>query len=374
MTRSRRPRRLLALAVVALVLAAYAQSGQAVPSGVSTSAPAGWATLVDAARGEGRLILAGPPSEVWRSALLSFEKAYPGITVEYSGITSRDFWPRRSQERRAGKYLWDLRVGGPDPQVFQARDDGFLAPLRPLLVLPEATNEGQWFGASQGLLYADKGQAFIRNFLAQGSTQIHVNRDLVPASALRSARDLIDPRWKGKIVQQDPRGGSGLGALTVLLSAYGEDFVRTLLTKQDVVITSDNRQEAEWLVRGKYPIGIGSVADEILYFEQQGVKSGVVLLADAPRALSIGFGSIQVLTKAPHPNGTQLYVNWLLTRKAQSQIATTVQVNSLRLDVPPGSPDLALDPKRLQDYIPHQFEQMLPLRKRAQQLARELLK
>ncbi len=373
-SQGRRSPVLARLAACVVALAACGPASQPVAPAYPASAPPGWSALVDAARREGRLVLAGPPSDVWRSALLSFEKAYPGISVEYTGITSRDFWPRVTQEKRVGQHLWDLRVGGPDPQVFQARDDGFLTRVKPLLVLPEATDDEQWFGASRGLLYADAAGTQIRNFLMQGSTQIHVNRDSVPASAFRSARDLIDPRWKGKIVQQDPRGGSGLGALTVLLSAYGEDFVRTLLSKQDVIITSDNRQEAEWLVRGKYPIGVGSVADEILYFEQQGVRSNVVLLDDAPRALSVGFGAIQILTSGPHPNATQLYVNWLLTRAAQSTIATTIQVNSLRLDVPPGNPDLAIDPQRLQDYVPHQFEKMLPVRKQAQQLAAELLR
>ncbi len=333
-----------------------------------------WDGTLAAARKESRLVLSGPPSQPWRTALTAFEKDYPDIKVEYTGITSRDFWPRVSQEKRGGQHLWDLRVGGPDPQVYEARDGGLLDPVKPLLLLPEVVDDSKWFGAAQGLSYADKEKQFLRNFLAQGGSQILVNRDLIPVSDLRSSADLVDPRWKGKIVVQDPRGGSGLGAVTILMARYGEDFIRTLLTKQDVVVTANNRQEAEWLVRGRYPIGVGNVTDELLYFQRQGLKANVKLLTEGPQALSIGFGSIQVLKQAPHPNAVRVFVNWLLTQKVQDQVARTVEVNSLRLDVSPGNPDLALDPKRLQDYVPHQYESFLSTRKRAQQLATELLK
>ncbi len=370
---------ILLIVVILGACAPASESGRTAPVGASVSGSEGerqaeWNRTQADAKQEGKLVLSGPPSDAWRTALTAFERDYPNIRLAYTGITSRDFWPRVSQEKRAGQHLWDLRVGGPDPQVFQAKADGILDPVAPLLVLRDVTDESKWFGAARGLLYADKDQRFLRNFLAQGGSQILVNRQLVPESAFRSARDLIDPRWKGKIVQQDPRGGSGLGALTVLLAAYGEDFVRTLLTKQEVVITGDNRQEAEWLVRGRYPIGIGNVSDELLYFERQGLQPNVKLLADAPQALSIGFGSIQVLKQAPHPNASKVFVNWLLTQKTQSQIAKTVAVNSLRLDASPGNPALVFDPKRIQDYVPHQFEQFLPLRQRAQRLAAELLK
>ncbi len=331
--------------------------------------------MLAAAKKEGKLTLSGPPSQVWRTALTSFEKDYPDIKIEYTGTTSRDFWPKIAQEQKAGQYLWDLRAGGPDPQVFEARDSGELVPIAPLLMLPEATDESQWFGASRGLPWADNAKQYMRNFSAQGSTQIMVNRDLVPAGALSSARQLIDPAWKGKMVLQDPRGGSGLGASTTILVSYGEDFLRKLFTEQALAITADNRQEAEWLVRGRYMVGIGNVTDELASFAQQGLKANVVLLQDAPQSLSIGFGSTQLLKNQPHPAATKVFVNWLMTKKAGEVISKTVQgVNSLRLDVPPAYPDVALDPKRLNEYIPHQYEQLLPMRSRTLQVATELLK
>src|SRR5207248_2177405 len=154
--------------------ASTASTGAVAASGNGQSQ---WDTAVASGKKEGKLVLSGPPSPVWRSALTAFEKDYPDIKVEYTGTTSRDFWPRVAQEQKNGQYLWDLRVGGPDPSVFGARDQGMLAPVKPLLMLPEATDESQWFGATQNLIWADTAKEYMRNFLAYGSSQIMVNRD-----------------------------------------------------------------------------------------------------------------------------------------------------------------------------------------------------
>jgi iron(III) transport system substrate-binding protein len=334
--------------------------------------PAGWDAIVAAAKQEGQLTLSGPPGQLWRDGLLAFQQDYPDIKVEYTGQNSRDFWPRLFQERAAGQYLWDLRVGGPDPQVFQARDDGALDPVRPLLVLPDVTDESKWFGGLDGL-YADKDKQYLPAFIAQAQPTAYVNRDLISTADLSSDEGLRDPRWRGKIALSDPNGGAGLGTLTTLLVAFGEDYVRDLLTRQDVVVTGDNRQLAEWVIRGRYPIGIGVTDDELLNFERQGLTFDVKGLQPF-RKLSLGFGGLQLISRRPHPNAAQVFVNWVLTQPAQAQLAKTIEFNSRRVDVPPANPDSTLDPSRLADYVPHQYETLLPERQHAQQLAKELLK
>ena len=44
--------------------------------------------------------------------------------------------------------------------MFQARDEGALDPVRPLLVLPEVADESKWFGGFDGL-YADKEKQYL---------------------------------------------------------------------------------------------------------------------------------------------------------------------------------------------------------------------
>ena len=371
--------------LLALLLAACGGSQSAPVVSPSAAAPnvkpaasgwqAEWDAAVAGATKEGKLVLSGPPSQVWRTALTSFEKDYPDVKIEYTGTTSRDFWPKIVQEQKAGQYLTDLRVGGPDPQVFQARDEGYLAQVGPTLIRPDVADDSQWIGVDKGLPWGDKAKQYLRNFLAYGSTQIMVNRDSVPASQLSSGKQLTEPQWKGKMVLQDPRGGSGLGSVTTIMVAYGEDFLKKLLSDQALAVTADNRQEAEWLARGRYAVGIGNVSDELLVLQQQGVKANVTLLEDSPPSLSTGFGGIQLMKNPPHPNSTKVFVNWLLGQKAQTTIIQTIpQANSLRKDVTPVNKDTVLDLNRLDQYIPHQYEQLLPQRQRALQLSNELLK
>ncbi len=352
---------------------ATTESAPASAGAPPASEPPGWDQLIAAAKQEGRLALSGPPGALWRDALLAFQKDYPEIQVEFNGVNSRDFWPRLVQERQAGQYLWDLRVGGPDPQVYQARDEGMLDPIRPLLVLPEVADDSKWLGGLDGL-FVDNSHEYLPGFSAYVRTSIWINRDLVPEVELNTQRGLLEPRAKGKIVLQDPRGGAGLGVLTVMLAGNGEQYVRDLLTTQDVAVTGDNRQQAEWVVRGRYPIGVGMGTDQLITFEQQGLKFNVRPLEEGPKGLNIGFGGLQLINRAPHPSATQLFINWVLSQRVQEQLSKTIETNSRRLDVPPVAPAEQPDPAHMAEYVPHQAEALLPQRQRALQLANELIK
>src|SRR5262249_38862116 len=313
-----------------------------------------------------------PPGDLWRKAIATFEQDYPGIRMELTGVNSRDYWPRVFQERQGGQYLWDLRVGGPDPDSYGALQQGVFDPIRPLLILPDVTDDSKWLGGLD-FLFVDLEHRYFPGFVADAQTAFYVNRDVVPESELRSDTQLLDPRFRGRIVLADPRGGSGLGRLTMLYVFRGEDYVRELLTKQDVTVTGDNRQLVDWVVRGRYPIGVGLTRDLLSQFQAEGLGRNVRTLDEGPKALSPGFGGIQLLNRPPDPNAAKLFVNWLLSREAQTRISETVGVNSRRVDVPVADPTSAPDPARLHEYARHQDEELLPQRERTQELALELV-
>jgi iron(III) transport system substrate-binding protein len=353
--------------------AAAAAAPAAAPAGAAPAAPAGWEQTVAAAKQEGRLVISAPANTIWREQLTGFQKEYPEIRVEYTGGNSRDFWPRVSQERAGGQFLWDVRIGGPDPQVFAAKDEGVIEPARSFLVLPEVVDDSKWFGGYDSI-YADKEQRFIPGFLSNVGAPIYVNRDLIPEPEIRTERDLLDPKWKGKIVIQDPRGGAGLGFLATFLKVHGDQFVRDLLS-QDLTVTGDNRQITEWIVRGRYPIAIGVRSYDLLVFQQEGLGKNVKPLRTVEALpLSIGSGSIQALTQAPHPNALKVFSNWLMTQRTQQALSQATGDNSRRTDVPPANPEEVPDRSQLEKYVPHQDEALLPVRVRALQLTEELLK
>jgi iron(III) transport system substrate-binding protein len=331
---------------------------------------AAWDAVLAAARQEGAIVVAGPQGELYREAFAAFARDFPGIHLDYTPMNGRDFWPRLRQERQADQYLWDLRVGGIDVDAYRVRDDGMLDPLRPLFLLPEVADERNWLGGFD-FVFTDRAKQHALAFNAALSRGVDVNRDLIAEAELQSQRDLVDPRWKGKLVIQDPRGGAGANRLATFLYAYGEDFVRDLLTRQDIVTSGDKRQMAEWVVRGRYPIAIGMGSDTMLYYQREGVGLNVQSL---PGTENLAFDTVVAINRPPHPNARTLFLNWMLSQAGQMLLSQAVRQNSLRTDVSPVEPAEALDASHLDAYLVTPREEFVPVRQRTLQLTAELLK
>lgn len=81
-----------------------------------------------------------------------------------------------------------------------------------------------------------------------------------------------------------------------------------------------------------------------------------------------------MFNRAPDPNATKVFVNWLLTREVQTRISQSVRRNSRRLDVPAVDPETRPDPARLDEYVDGNAEDFLPVRERLLRLTNELLR
>jgi iron(III) transport system substrate-binding protein len=337
----------------------------------SSHAADDWEQTLAAARKEGKIIVSASSSELMRKVFTSFEQDYPGIKVSYDSSNLRDFRARVEKEREMGQYLWDVRIGGTDASTYQWKEKGLLDPIRPLMVAQDVVKDATWMGGIDSM-FGDKEKRYVLLFTGYLSAGPLVDRDLVPEKDFKSAKDLLDPRWKGKIVMQDPRsGGAGNSALAAYIGNYGEQFARDLLSRQDIVISDNKRQMGEWLVRKRYPIALGLGSDDaIAQFQQQGLGKNVKdVLEDA-----MAGDGIFLFNKAPNPNASKVFVNWLLSKKTQTKLAETASLNSRRVDVKPGNPILALDPKRMDKYLHMSNEETLALRIRAQQIAKEYIK
>lgn len=336
--------------------------------------PKEWEATVAAAEKEGEVSLAGPPGDSFREALVAgFSKLYPKIKVELLGGSGGDKVARILRERQAGVYGWDLYISGPTSGLSAFKPVGALDPLKPGLILPEVKNDNEWIGGFDSG-WADNEKKFFYVF---GGTlagdNIYLNRDLVAVNDIRSAPDLLNPKWTGKIVIQDPRvEGKGLTDMLVISLAYGEDIARKLLRDQKPVITHDRRQLVEWLVRGRYPIAMGLNEYVLVNFQKKGVGKNISAVEDAKTGIYWASGSsgIALFNRAPHPNAAKVYMNWLLSRSGQLDWVKTV-TNSRRVDVPPAEPSSAMKPGHTYHNV--QAEDMTVQRRRIQQLAKELL-
>ena len=50
--------------------------------------------------------------------------------------------------------------------------------------------------------------------------------------------------------------------------------------------------------------------------------------------MTAGFGSLMLMSRAPHPNAAAVYINWLLSKDGQTAWSKAVNAASHRLDVP----------------------------------------
>jgi hypothetical protein len=139
------------------------------------------------------------------------------------------------------------------------------------------------------------------------------------------------------------------------------------------VAAADYRQITEWVIQGRYPIGIGISADRLVPFRQEGLGFNVLPLQE-PISVSTGSGAIHYLNRAPHPNAAQVFVNWLLTRDTQTTLSKATARNSRRTDVPPALPENVLDTSKLDAYLYDDKEGTIPLQQQAIALSRELVK
>ncbi len=357
---------LLGIVLASMVLLAFStaygadSSGKAAKSSSSHPGvkmdPGEWKKIVEAAKKEGKVIVSGNPSEAWRKSLVDmFRQDYPEITVEYTGINSRDFWPRVRQERSLGKYLWDVGARGVDLPAYEAKRDGLLEPIRPIL-LPENAEDSKWIGGLNQIFY-DKEKRYMPGYIMFVQHTTAVNRDFIKESEITSSAQLLEPKFKGKIVIQTPTGGASFFALLNLGAMYGENFLRQLLSKQELVVTNDNRQQNEWVVRGKYPLAIGFNLNELDPFRKQGLGRNVTKLEDKVIPLSVQFGGLAFLKNAPHPNAAIVYINWVLSQKTQAAMSKNIGINSARADVPVVDKELAVDRTRLDKYYNYSTEE-----------------
>jgi iron(III) transport system substrate-binding protein len=334
-----------------------------------------WEKVVAAAEKEGQVNIAGPPGDAFRDALTAvFNKAYPKMKVELLGGSGRDKVARILRERQAGLYNWDIYISGPTSALAAFKPVGAFEPFKPTLILPEVRNDSHWVGGH------DAGWADLEKKLyyvfggTVASDNIYVNWDVVQPGEIKSALDLLNPKWAGKIAMQDPRiEGKGLNDILVFSLAYGEEFVKKLLRDQKVVYTNDRRQLVEWVVRGRYPVSVGLNEYFLVLFQEKGVGKNVTDVKDPKTALywSSGSSGIGLFNRAPHPNAARLYINWLFSKEGQVEWTKT-QTNSRRIDVPPYDPKTVMKPG--QTYHNTQAEDMIPQRRRIQELAGELIR
>ena len=333
-----------------------------------------WDKTVAEAKKEGKVVVNGPPGELYRASALAFEKAFPEIHVDFTGADGPIFAPKILAERDGGQYLWDVYLGGATTGLSVLRPRGVLDSLKSVLLLPDVLDNSKWVGGLDNF-WMDKEGMYLLGFEAGLQHSIQVNRDFVPESELSSHDQLLDPKWKGKIVSGDLRtAGAQNGSASLMLKAKGEDWLRKFYS-QDVVIMPDERANIEALVRGRYPVSVGVKPAALQVFRKEKLADSIKPLAadtEAGAALSTSASHAALINKAPHPNAAKVFVNWFLSSEGQKVFVQVTDLISARADVEAG--DAFFRPKLNVKYFQLNQESMLPFKTKAMDIAKETFK
>jgi ABC-type Fe3+ transport system substrate-binding protein len=226
----------------------------------------------------------------------------------------------------------DVLQGGMS-EAFEAYPKGCLAPIKPLLILPEVADPQYWRDGK--IKFNDPEEAYFFELGQYVSGVLIYNTERLRPEELRTSRDLLKPELKGKIATHDPRvAGAGRGAATYYLDVLGPDFIRQLYFGQDVARTNDHRQLAEWVARGVHLVGIGAVERGIDPLRREGLPIGVMILSDVPGYLSGGTTVVKAIRNAPHPNAQIVLINWLASKDGQRLMMEALEQPTRRVDVP----------------------------------------
>ena len=303
-----------------------------------TSAPAqatpvlaAWDQLVAAAQKEGKIVISGPPVPEARTKMPEAFKQRFNIEMEYLAVNSSQLASRIETERAAGQYTIDVSLGGPDTVYGTFLVNNWLDPLKPALILPEVVDPKVW--PTGGPWFRDPSGEMSLQLFNTINPIGYINTSSVSPDELKTADDLLNQKWKGKLASYDPSvNGGGLIAGSVIYIVKGPDFARDLYKGQEIAYTRDYQQIADWVAHDSYSICLAITPVYMNQYEGA-VPVQELVLPDLPTALAGGYGIVSLWNQAPHPNAAKVFANWIASKDGVSVYGAIDQSAPVRTDV-----------------------------------------
>lgn len=332
----------LALALLACAPAAAPSPPSPAPAPAAPSAApalspeeASWAKVVAAAKKEGRVNAYSFSwvGDVGLAVAKAFNDRY-GISVDIITGRGAEFTERIKTERRMGQQVADMTQGSV-LLINNMKVDGLLASVAG--ELPILRDKDVWWVHPTGLDPQDKALLVwsVVDFTP------YINTRLVkPGEAPQSWKDLLDPKWKGKMSLTEPNIGAGVYQYIVVLmdnKAWDEDYIRALY-RQNLRFYNALPDELTALARGDNLLAIrgsdsdaGRIAQEGAPIQAIDMKEGVILSS----------GGVAAISGGPNPNASRLFLNWILSPEGQTVAGKAQGRKMVRRDVPDFRPKAA---------------------------------
>jgi iron(III) transport system substrate-binding protein len=261
---------------------------------------------LEAARKEGKVVwytsLALPSAE--KVAKL-FETAYPGIKVEVH---------RTGSERILSRVMQELQAGIKNVDVVHTSDAGHFVLLKSKGLLTKYTPAGvdafpAGFKDRDGYFYGLRATVSV----------IAYNTKAVPAAeAPKTWKDLLDPKWKGKMVTAHP-GYSGVIATHVLalVNQLGWDYFKQLAQNRLMLVQSAV-DPAGVVASGERAVAVDG--GEYTFYQTR-KKGNPIELVYPKDGVPLIVSPTAITSFAPHPGAAKLFTDFSFSREVQQVMA-----------------------------------------------------
>jgi iron(III) transport system substrate-binding protein len=263
-----------------------------------------WTETAAGAKKEGTLqvyaVSATPPVV---AVVKAFEKS-SGTRTEFLAVAKpNELREKVRVEQTSGRYIGDVMITTVSQTTVISAEDKTIAALPPV---PNAVKVRRDLQTLQPILP-----------MATQLSGFMINPSLIkPGEEPRGWRDLIDPKWKGKILMDDPRSiGGGYLMFYALYDKLGREFAEKL-AEQQPQLTNEPREAIRRVARGEKAILMPVVLADTL--ELKGLPIKAVVPEEGALYNQQG---VTVLKNAPHPNAAKLFLNFVLSEEAQTIFA-----------------------------------------------------
>ncbi|MDB5652096.1 MAG: putative binding protein component of iron transporter precursor [Hyphomicrobiales bacterium] len=312
----------------------------------ATSALAADQATIDAARKEGELTWYTTEivNQHVRPAAAAFEKKY-GVKVNYDRANPTYIELRVITEANAGKIQADV-VDGTATSVMLRREGHILQ------WVPE-NNFDKQFVDPEGYWITTNAYVLTPGF----------NTELVPkGTEPRNYQDLLDPKWKGKMVwNATPVTSAGPGFVGTVLTSMGEEkgmaYLRALAKQNVAAVSSSGRQVLDQVIAGEYSIALQIFNNHAWISAQKGAPVSWIPMEPSLGVLSV----MSVVKTSAHMNAAKLFVEFLTSEEGQILMRDAGEL-PVHPKVPPADPTLRPDGVHFKALFlsPEQIDKSMP--------------